>query len=55
MNDDIPYAYTLDSRLYFKVPGNPGDPPVTFYVHVLDWSGMARPDFIYTITISGAN
>lgn len=55
MNDDNPYASTLDSRLFFLVPGTPGGPPVTFYVRVLDWSGMARPDFLYTITISGAN
>jgi hypothetical protein len=56
MNDDIQSASpTRDSKLYFQAPGAPGDPPVTFYVRVLDWRGMARPDFAYTITISGAN
>ena len=29
--------------------------PVTFYVHVLDWSGIACPDFLYDLQISGAN
>lgn len=54
MNDDQ-YSGNTDSKLYFQVPGAPGDPPVTFYVRVLDWSGMARPDFFYLISISGAN
>jgi len=54
MNDDQ-YSGNVNSKLYFHVPGAPGDPPVTFYVRVLDWSGMARPDFLYTITITGAN
>jgi hypothetical protein len=44
----------LDSFLRFLVPGTPGT-PVTFYVRVLDWSGDARPDFRYEISISGAN
>lgn len=55
MNDDSASVSTLDSKLFFQVPGTPGGPSVTFYVRVLDWSGMARPDFLYTITISGAN
>jgi hypothetical protein len=55
MNDDNQAVATLDSKLYFQVPGTPGGAAVTFYVRVLDWSGMARPDFVYTITISGAN
>jgi hypothetical protein len=54
MNDDQ-YSGNVNSKLYFQVPGTPGDPPVTFYVRVLDWTGMARPDFLYYITISGAN
>ncbi|MCL5288243.1 MAG: Ig domain-containing protein [Acidobacteria bacterium] len=56
-NDDDSSRSTFDSALYYKVPGVPGSsgPPVTFYVRVLDWSGMARPDFLYTITITGAN
>jgi hypothetical protein len=54
MNDDMD-STTLDSKLTMQVPGTTGGPPVTFYVRVLDWRGMARPDFVYTITISGAN
>ncbi|MBI3483892.1 MAG: putative Ig domain-containing protein [Acidobacteria bacterium] len=55
LNDDDYSRSTLDSALYYKAPGSPGGAPVTFYVRVLDWSGMARPDFRYSITISGAN
>jgi len=55
LNDDNAQVGTLDSKLLFQVPGTPGGAPVTFYVRVLDWSGMARPDFVYTIAISGAN
>jgi hypothetical protein len=53
-NDDKINAQSLDSFLRFLVPGTPGT-PVTFYVRVLDWSGDARPDFRYEISISGAN
>lgn len=55
INDDDPYTGTLDSSLSFQAPGTPGGPPVTFYVHVLDWRGDARPDLVYQIQISGAN
>ncbi len=57
LSDDDYNRNTIDSALYYRVPGTPGSasPPVTVYVHVLDWSGMARPDFLYTITITGAN
>jgi hypothetical protein len=27
---------------------------VTLYVRVLDWRGDARPDMVYTITVTGA-
>lgn len=54
LNDDNPNVSTLDSILHFQVPGAPGT-PVTFYVRVLDWSGDARPDFRYEISITGAN
>jgi hypothetical protein len=54
LNDDNLLTWTLDSRLEFQVPGTSGT-PVTFYVHVLDWSGSARPDFLYDLQISGAN
>jgi len=53
LNDDEAPS-TLDSLLNFQVPGT-GSEPVTFYIHVLDWSGSARPDFVYDLTVSGAN
>jgi hypothetical protein len=52
MNDDS--QATTDSRLFFQVPPS-ATSPVTFYVRVLDWSGDARPDLIYQISVSGAN
>ena len=54
LNDDFDWYNTLDSKLYFQAPDTLGT-PVTFYVHVLDWSGSARPDFIYDLSIFGAN
>ncbi|HWQ02978.1 MAG TPA: hypothetical protein VNL38_00715, partial [Candidatus Nitrosotenuis sp.] len=53
-NDDLASGGSTDSYLEFQVPGVPGT-PVTFYIRVLEWRGMARPDFVYTITIAGAN
>jgi hypothetical protein len=54
LNDDLPSGGSTDSILTMQVPpGNSG--PLTFYAHVLDRRGDARPDFIYTITITGAN
>ena len=55
INDDDPNTNTTDSSLGFQVPGTSGGPPVTFYVHVFDWRGDARPDMLYQIQISGAN
>lgn len=54
LNDDIWVGISHDSRLQFQVPGT-GTDPVTFYVHVLDWRGSARPDFVYDLIVSGAN
>jgi hypothetical protein len=54
INDDRELGYYLDSHLDFRVKGTPGI-PVTFVVHVLDWSGSARPDFTYDLSIFGAN
>ncbi len=54
INDDNKLRGTLDSLLEFLVPGTPGE-TVTFYVHVLDFRGDARPGFDYEIKISGAN
>jgi hypothetical protein len=52
INDDIPGSQNTDSALDFKVPGSPST-PTTFYVHVLDWRGDARPDMVYSLNVSG--
>jgi large repetitive protein len=51
LNDDID-ATTTDSALDFKVPGATST-NTTFYVHVFDWRGDARPDMQYYLTVSG--
>jgi hypothetical protein len=54
IDDDIGgNPHTLDSALDFKVPGAPST-ATTFYVHVIDWRGDARPDMIYNLQVSGA-
>jgi predicted enzyme related to lactoylglutathione lyase len=55
MNDDNPMTTTTDSALSFQVAGATGGAAVTFYVHVFDWRGDARPDMKYQIIISGVN
>lgn len=52
INDDIPDPPSTDSALDFKVTGSPST-PTTFYVHVLDWRGDARPDMFYGLWVSG--
>jgi len=52
INDDIPSQQTTDSALDLNVPG-PANTPTTFYVHVLDWRGDARPDMRYALQVSG--
>jgi hypothetical protein len=53
LNDDIGGSTpSLDSSLDFLVPGAPST-PTTFYVHVIDWNGNARPDMNYTLNVSG--
>jgi hypothetical protein len=53
IDDDIGGTpYDLDSALDFKVPGAPST-ATTFYVHVLDWRGDARPDMWYALQVSG--
>jgi large repetitive protein len=53
IDDDITVGQpTLDSALDLKVPGAPNT-PTTFYVHVLDWRGDARPDMGYALQVSG--
>ena len=51
INDNLD-ATTLDSALDFRVPGAAGT-QTTFYVHVFDWRGDARPDMQYYLNISG--
>jgi len=53
VNDDGFTSISFDSRLNFLVPGPPTT-PVKFYVRVLDFRGLARPDFLYELRISGA-
>ena len=53
INDDIETGVIQDSKLTIRVPGALGS-QTSFYVHVLDFSGSARPDMVYRISISGA-
>ena len=50
VNDDIDPGVNVNSSLQFSVPGTG---PQTFYLHVLDENGRARPDFRYELTVSG--
>lgn len=52
VNDDNAPQNTTDSALDFQVPG-PTNTATTFYVHVLDWRGDARPDMAYELEVSG--
>jgi putative Ig domain-containing protein len=52
VNDDDASLGTTDSTLDLQVPG-PANTATTFYVHVLDWRGDARPDMQYGLNISG--
>jgi large repetitive protein len=53
IDDDIGGTpYVLDSALDFRVPGTPST-PTTFYVHVIDWRGDARPDMFYALQVNG--
>jgi hypothetical protein len=51
LNDDLDAA-TVDSALDFRVPGTASS-TTTFYAHVFDWRGDARPDMQYYLNISG--
>ena len=52
LNDDLSAnPHVQDSSLTYKVPGTSGTQ--TFLVHVLDWSGSARPDMTYGLSVSG--
>jgi hypothetical protein len=50
VSDDEVLGIQRDSLLQLRVTG-----ATTFYVHVVDWSGNARPDFVYDLVISGVN
>jgi len=52
LNDDIDLGNIINSELKLQVPGAQGT-QATFYAHVLDWRGDARPDMGYGITASG--
>lgn len=53
INDDISASpHVQDSALDFQVPGQPNIAN-TFYVHVFDWRGDARPDMTYSLEVSG--
>lgn len=54
LNDDLSDGSSTDSLLRLQVLQS-SSAPLTFYAHVLDWRGDARPDFVYTITVTGAN
>jgi hypothetical protein len=50
VHDDELLGDILDSFLQVRVAG-----ATTFFVHVVDWRGDARPDMFYSIVISGIN
>lgn len=47
-NDDETPGVTLDSRLVLQV----GE-ATTFYIHVVDWASVARPDMLYILNLDG--
>lgn len=51
LNDDLD-STTTDSALDFRVPGS-ANTSTTFYVHVFDWRGDARPDMLYYFNVTG--
>ena len=51
LNNDIGSG-VQDSALDLQVPGPPNS-ATTFYAHVLDWRGDARPDMSYGLQVSG--
>jgi hypothetical protein len=54
LNDDLAIGGSTDSEILLQVPSS-ATGPMTFYVRVSSFRGDARPDFIYQITVSGAN
>ena len=53
LNDDL-NDETIDSALDMLLSGAAGTEQ-TFYLHVLDWRGDARPDMQYYLSISGVD
>jgi hypothetical protein len=50
LNDDISTSPpNIDSHLDFRAPT--GNPLATFYAHVFDWRGDARPDMNYSVLV----
>lgn len=49
VGDPTIFITTKFSKLIFQVPGTSGN--VTFYIHVFDFRGDARPDMFYTLTL----
>lgn len=47
-------APNSDSQLFLQVPASAAG-SMTFYLHVLDYRGDARPDMLYDLEISGVN
>jgi hypothetical protein len=47
-NDDDPGGGTLDSFLQLRVSG-----ATTFYIRVVEFGSIARPDMLYDLVISG--
>jgi hypothetical protein len=52
LNDDVILGVVLGSELTLQIP--PGGPQ-TFYIHVSNFRGDARPDMVYSLFVSGVN
>jgi large repetitive protein len=52
LNDDITLGQNVNSFLEMQVPAGP---PQTFYIHVADFRGDARPEMRYSLSVSGVN
>jgi hypothetical protein len=53
LNDDLVQGVQRDSFLVLRVPGQTGTQQ-TVYLKVFDWAGSARPDMVYSLSVSGA-
>jgi hypothetical protein len=52
ISDDMELGVQLDSLLEIQISAGLG---ATFYLHVVDWRGDARPDMLYDIVMSLSN